>query len=324
METFGHLLLEIYRGAREVPPEEFQAYALRHLKNAIPFDMARWGTSTRDARGVDFHRPCVLEDPPETLENYAEIREQDSAARYVIDRPGRTGNFALTAQYGASRNTAGIFAYARRFRHEHGLITAFRNPDTGLLKTISLYGAFSDKPFTEHQRRTMQAVAPHLMEAWTVNYTVHLEQIRAAAGEARWSMAIADAAGHLVFAESDFESMLCAEWPASRHVVLPAPMYNTIFGSKLNRYAGRTFIAIGTPSRSLCFLKARRRFPVDNLTAREREIAQHIAQGLTHKDIARRLGIAPATVRNHVQSVLERACVHNNAELVAQLKRAGY
>ncbi|PMS38510.1 regulatory LuxR family protein [Trinickia symbiotica] len=170
----------------------------------------------------------------------------------------------------------------------------------------------------------MQAAAPHLMEAWTVNHIVHLEQIRATAAEARWSLAIADAAGHLVFAESDFESMLCAEWPASRHIVLPAPMYDNIFGTNQNRYAGRTFIATGTPSRSLWFLKARRRHPVDSLTAREREIAQLIAQGMTHKEIARRLGIAPATVRNHAQAILKRADVHNNAELTTQLKRAGY
>jgi DNA-binding CsgD family transcriptional regulator len=324
MERSGELLLDIYRGAREISLDDFQAYALRQLKSVIPFDMARWGTSARDERGVDFHRPCVLDDPPDTLESYAEIREQDLPARYVIDRPGLTGNFALTAQFGASPKTAGIFAYARRFRHEHGLITAFRNPQSGLLKTVSLYGAYFDRPFTEHQRRTMQTVAPHLMEAWAINQILHLEQIRAAASETRWSMAIADAAGHLIFAESDFESMLCAEWPASQHMALPAPMYDAIFNSNRKRYAGRTFVATAMPSRSLCFLKARRRLPVDSLTARECEIAQHIAQGLTHKDIARRLNIAPATVRNHVQSILVRACVHNNAELVAQLKRAGY
>jgi two-component system nitrate/nitrite response regulator NarL len=48
--------------------------------------------------------------------------------------------------------------------------------------------------------------------------------------------------------------------------------------------------------------------PVDDghLTSREREVLVFIEQGLTNKEIARRLGIEERTVKNHVHNLLEK------------------
>ncbi|OOG50697.1 helix-turn-helix transcriptional regulator [Polaromonas sp. C04] len=325
MDEFGELLLAIYRGAREIPLQDFQEFALDHVKTIVHFDMARWGVSVQDSRGVDYHHPCVLNDPPEALQIYAEIRDQDISPRQVLDHPGRAFNYHLTALSSVDRSTSGIFAYARRFRHEHALIVGFKSPDTGLVKSVSLYGAYTNRPFTEVQRTFIQAVVPHLMEAWTINHAVHLEKMRALFGEKAWSMAIADGAGHLLFTEDDFESLLCSEWPASRHLTVPGPLYDAVTGRDTRSwYEGRALVVVATPIKGFLFLRGRRRLPVDSLKPRERQVARQIAQGLTHKEIARQLNIAPATVRNHMQSMLERSHVRNNAELVAQLKSAGY
>jgi len=53
----------------------------------------------------------------------------------------------------------------------------------------------------------------------------------------------------------------------------------------------------------------------DRLTSRERQIADEIANGLTHKEIARLLGLSPATVRNHTQTILVKLGVHSKATL---------
>jgi two-component system, NarL family, nitrate/nitrite response regulator NarL len=55
------------------------------------------------------------------------------------------------------------------------------------------------------------------------------------------------------------------------------------------------------------------------LTMREREIATLIAEGLTNKEIASRLHIEVATVKNHVHSVLEKLQVNRRNEAVARL-----
>ena len=52
----------------------------------------------------------------------------------------------------------------------------------------------------------------------------------------------------------------------------------------------------------------------EKLTKREREVLQLIAQGLSAKDIARRLTVSEATARNHIQSILNKLGVHSRLE----------
>jgi DNA-binding NarL/FixJ family response regulator len=60
--------------------------------------------------------------------------------------------------------------------------------------------------------------------------------------------------------------------------------------------------------------------PYGMLTPREREIAELLEPGLSNKDIARRLGIEVATVKNHVHNLLEKLHVHRRAQAVARLQ----
>jgi two-component system, NarL family, nitrate/nitrite response regulator NarL len=57
-----------------------------------------------------------------------------------------------------------------------------------------------------------------------------------------------------------------------------------------------------------------------SLTSREREIVRLIDAGLSNKDIARRLCIEVATVKNHVHNILEKLHVHRRSEAAAHLR----
>jgi len=61
-----------------------------------------------------------------------------------------------------------------------------------------------------------------------------------------------------------------------------------------------------------------------HLSEREREVLRLAAHGLQNKDIARRLGLSPATVRNHVHNTLEKLGVHSKLEAVALAYRRGW
>ena len=49
------------------------------------------------------------------------------------------------------------------------------------------------------------------------------------------------------------------------------------------------------------------------LTAREREVLSLLAQGLPNKSVAKRLGISPKTVSNHIERVYAKLGVTNRA-----------
>ena len=63
--------------------------------------------------------------------------------------------------------------------------------------------------------------------------------------------------------------------------------------------------------------------PYGTLTAREREVFHLIAEGLTTKEIARRLDISVKTAENHRGRVLDKLGVRNTAELVRYALRRG-
>jgi DNA-binding NarL/FixJ family response regulator len=62
--------------------------------------------------------------------------------------------------------------------------------------------------------------------------------------------------------------------------------------------------------------------PQPALTGREREIAQLVGDGLSNKEIAHHLGISPATVKNHVHTILDKLDVTRRSSVGARLHQA--
>ena len=60
------------------------------------------------------------------------------------------------------------------------------------------------------------------------------------------------------------------------------------------------------------------------LTDREKEILRWVAAGLQNKEIAHKLGISLATVRNHIHNILEKLDVHSKLEAVSLAFRQGW
>lgn len=57
--------------------------------------------------------------------------------------------------------------------------------------------------------------------------------------------------------------------------------------------------------------------PWPHLTGRQREIVRWATHGLSNKQIARRLGISPETVKTHLHNIFEREGVRNRMQLAA-------
>jgi DNA-binding NarL/FixJ family response regulator len=59
------------------------------------------------------------------------------------------------------------------------------------------------------------------------------------------------------------------------------------------------------------------------LTEREREVLELIAQGLTNTAIAERLVLSPKTVRNHVSNIFNKLQVSDRAQAIIRARQAG-
>jgi DNA-binding NarL/FixJ family response regulator len=58
------------------------------------------------------------------------------------------------------------------------------------------------------------------------------------------------------------------------------------------------------------------------MTRREREVIALIAEGLSNKEIAQRLSLAPDTVKSHVHNILEKLALHSRLQIAAHAHRS--
>ena len=87
--------------------------------------------------------------------------------------------------------------------------------------------------------------------------------------------------------------------------------------------AGEIMVSSDLLSRLLNRLHHQHDQPANDLTSRELEILQLIAEGLTNGAIAQRLFISVNTVRNHVQSILTKLGAHSKLEALSIAIRDG-
>ena len=62
---------------------------------------------------------------------------------------------------------------------------------------------------------------------------------------------------------------------------------------------------------------------LEDLTAREKQILEFVAQGLSNSEVSARLGIHEKTARNHLSSILGKLGLHSRAQVIVRAREAG-
>ena len=315
----NELLLQLYRLSHETPIQQFQDAALQLVKQVLPFDSSMWGTATMTEGGIDIHTIHLHEKSPEMLVVYEPLKQYDSAAASLHGLRRATRGFHAASWF-TSPQERELHSSLRRFGQENFFITSQYDPDTQFVHWISLFRADSEQHCTEAQQQLLAQLAPHVMQSLALNRVVHLNQLTPV-DQAQRGSAIADLRGVLYHADPVFQSMVRTEWDSAATRALPAPVLRHFLQGH-TRFLGRTLVMTHHVEHKLLFLKTRVRCLADTLTPREHTIAKLLAQGDTHKEIARLLDRSPATVRNHIQAIYEKLEVSHVAGLIAELQRA--
>jgi DNA-binding CsgD family transcriptional regulator len=323
LSHYSDLLLAIYRQAQELPVDQFQDSVLDTLKHYLPFDSSMWGTATMTAGGIDIHSLHLHNTTQRMIDEYQEVKHLDEAAMRVTQCKTATLAFCANTDFPGTE-LAPLRDYMHRFQHENLFITSDVNPITRFVHWVSLYRAQASQLCTSEETEMLSCIGPHLMQALAINRLVHLDRLTGDLARETWSVAIADSRGVLYHADPAFREIVGREWPAgappdpAQEERLPQALLEQLVADE-GHVTGRQVVVRRTLERGLLFLKARRREPVDSLTARELLIARLVVSGLTHKQVAQKLERSPETVRSQVKSIYDKLGINNGAQLAPLL-----
>jgi DNA-binding NarL/FixJ family response regulator len=87
--------------------------------------------------------------------------------------------------------------------------------------------------------------------------------------------------------------------------------------------AGEVYVPPALAWGMLRELRAPRSGPYDELTEREREVLQLVAEGLSNQEVAGRLGLAEKTIKHHMTNILGKLQVRSRVEAALLVAREG-
>jgi DNA-binding CsgD family transcriptional regulator len=157
------------------------------------------------------------------------------------------------------------------------------------------------------------------MAACLANRALCLAQNDADRPDRRQSRAIADRHGAIQELTPQFRSTLSNEWPDRDGSQLPPWVVGPLLNRDGTRHTSTQLLFESCQVHDLHFIKARQKKPSDDLSARERSVAELFCDGLTYKEIATRLLISPATVRAHLRGIYSKLGVSSKIELTTAL-----
>lgn len=323
LASFSSLVLAWQRLAAEGSAEGFRAAALALLEAELPFASAWWGIANPQAGQVSVMQGHLHRLPPGFIEDWWRIADVDSLARRCAEQPGVT-----VLDDGSPPSPPEEDAFDARYDLACALSTLLPDESTGLYSFLSLFRGAADPPFVEAERALVELLVPHLVLAERMHWRLALRRQFGAAGEHR---AQADAAGYLRQASPDFCRALAGEFPAWPGGPLPAPLQPLLRAGRGHWQGRQVEVRVeplqqadeampeGAAPDARCRVLLRARIG-HGLTPREETIARAYAAGDSYKEIARQLGLAPATVRGYLRECYLKLGVSNKAALGGVLR----
>ena len=305
------LLLRLYSISYERPAPEFLPAVLSELRKCLPFNSAWWGLTTFDRDRFAFQASYVEGLPPEMDSLWLTIQEEDVIGHAVLRESGRTLKFAPAEV----DQTPGAKWLAHRTGFRNVLCTQVHNAATNQNAFLALSRHDDSARFTSAERRFKELLMQHWDRMTTFNHAAYLQRLQDSRGDANCGAAVVDHAGFVHTHDARFAGLLKREWPNWRGPCVPEPLRRQL-GRGDRAFQGEQITASASFLWPLALIELTPRSPLDDLTPRERAVAQAFVTGKTYKETARSLGMAPATARHHLRAIYSKLNVSNKAAIV--------
>lgn len=311
------LLLDLYGAAIRSEIGEFERTFLRLLADYVPFDAAWTGVATLRPDGPINHNSFLYSLPVQFFTGWKAVRHCDP-----LCDPSRLiyGKAAM-----ASVLDATIDLEFRDWAAKYGLAYLLRvcalDNRFGLTTFLSVYRRALDRPFSEEEKQRMEHVIPHLAAALEINRSSHLVRLQ---GETinTTARAICDSYGLLHQVDEGFANLLASEWPEWKGGKLPLALIDHLRRSGVLPYTGDVLRLRFTKVAGLYLVEVRQRSLTDRLSPQEFTAIRYYGEGISYKEVARRMNLSPATVRHYLRCAYKKLGMHDKGQIANALTLA--
>lgn len=312
--SFSRFITDMNHRAASVDAEGLARWAVAELSDTLGFDAAWYGWATLRQEGVEVYANTTFNLPENYYRNWLQMSDQDLLARSMIENPG----YVATYDRGQSRQTDGMADLSDNYGLRRMATAMYgRYGDFANFYISSYRNGKTARAFNAEESDFLQCAVNHLSSAMKLSTS---EPGRTAMPGSVTILASRDGIGLLCL--EALREQFGDVWPRWTGDNLPEQLASLINRPGTHILPDRDLVVLveTTPNfqdMDLRRLTLRRLNRFDLLTKREREVARALAGGKSAKEVARHLGLAPATVRNQTQSIYQKLEVDNRAALVA-------
>lgn len=329
MQAFSTTVRDLYALAEYAAPEQFLERAINLLQMWIRFDGAIFGTGeksnpqsvTRLISAESQHEATV----PETV-LAREAQQDDPVARGIRNAPMSPSRGGIRELYRKKRTGKKEQSLTRSgprsLMDELGLChLMFHGDDPKKVQParwIVLYRQ-QDVRFAETDAACLHGLWIHLSRALAINRTRTLERL-SKPGARRDNLSVTGLIhddGRVEIADQRFFDLLAREWPELAPDFIPEVALQLLNEGKVFR--GRQVEISSTRQAGSLLCRIRPIDVMEVLSPREFVVARRFAAGMSHKQIARELGVSHHTVRNQLAHLYRKLDLHNKGALAQYL-----
>lgn len=315
LRQFSGFVDELNALAQHNHAEGLASWAVCRLSETVGFDCAWYGWAQLKTDDVEIHAQAAHNLTPEYYQSWCQMAEQDLLAAAIREDPTRTavydrrgkdqtdGMITLADCYGLNKMATAM--YARPGRAASFYLSGYRGGARSRSWSADEleYLKCAVDQISSAMQRTTSAVKPDTRQSRSI---------------------LVNEQGVVILGLHGLRKNMGDVWPDWQDDRLPDHLRSLISIPGEHVLVDRQLIvdcrpAPGINEMDLHRLSVRRLTKFDLLTRREQEVAGLLADGNSHKEAARVLGVAPATIRNQTQSIYSKMGVTSRVELALEV-----
>ena len=305
MTPIDQFIRRLYLSTHDIELAKFRYWAINELQTLVDFDAAIWSTGHLSTR--TFHTHTTLGLPKNFADQLITNLPINPISKLLFSHVGEPVDMSDALNDEAFFNSEIYMAVFKPQKITRILSSVHIEPRSGIYTLLSLYRKNPEHCFLDHEKSLFKTALFHLLSAASQACLISL---KANNKEHINPTAICDKHGIYHETETVFLDLMEEYFPHFSAQSLPfkiAAENTQLILNKLHIHSEK----LG----DLYRITARPMSPLDELTQRELEVVTGVSQGMSFKQIAKKLTLSPSTVSNHLYRIYQKLHITNRTEL---------